>query len=254
MSSAGTMPKEYYFLGYVIARLTPSKGKWDVLGHRYLTGFVRHCIRGIPSLNSHYFEKIGVESEKDIDERAYKSLKGLRDEFWGSGVEQPPGYSDTKWGNETADYHTKQINIWKNKSDTLVKEAVHALFSSKKITETDLHLLPEGLPPKGETLFTKSRDPSGWIYVITNPIWGSWVKIGVTRNLKKRLSSYNTSSPHKDFFIEWFKFHENARELETFIHNDDVLGRHRGLSKEWYNLKPQDSMQHLGRVFRDFRD
>jgi len=254
MTGTGTMPEEYYFLGYTIARLTPEKGKWNTLGHRYLSGFVKHCIRNIGTLNSYYFENIGVETEKEIDKRAYNSLKGLRDEFWHSGVPKPSGYSETEWGSETADYHTKQIQKWKNKSNDEVKQALQELYSIQQITEAQIELLPEGLPAYGETLFIRSRDPSGWLYVVTNPKWQRWVKIGVSRNLKKRLSSYNTSSPHKDYIVEWHKFHENSIQVEAFIHNLSTLNSIRGESKEWYNLSVQKCIPILEEVFRKFDD
>ena len=39
----------------------------------------------------------------------------------------------------------------------------------------------------------------GYIYVITNPAWKGYYKIGQTINLTKRLSTYQTSSPLRDY-------------------------------------------------------
>ena len=252
MTSSGTMPEEYYFLGYAIARITPELGKWNSLGHRHLTDFVKHCIRNVPSLKVHYFGNTELDDEKTIDKRAYSSLKGLRDEFWNCGVPKPDGYSETDWGNEPAPYHIKQIENWNSKSIEEITHAVMDLYSTQTITDANIDLLPTGLPPNGETLFRRSRSQSGWIYVVTNPKWKNWVKVGVTRNLKKRLSSYNTSSPNRDFRIEWHKYHDKSTELESIIHDLPTLNPFRGHSKEWYNLSAKDCIPIIERAFKTF--
>ena len=48
----------------------------------------------------------------------------------------------------------------------------------------------------------KSKAPivnGGYLYIITNPAWVGYYKIGQTISLSKRLSTYQTSSPLRDF-------------------------------------------------------
>lgn len=47
-----------------------------------------------------------------------------------------------------------------------------------------------------------------YIYLLINPAWPNYVKIGVTKNPQQRLAAYNTSSPKRDYkfiFIERVK-------------------------------------------------
>jgi len=99
--------------------------------------------------------------------------------------------------------------------------------------------LPMGLKADGETLFTRSNSPEGWLYVLTNPKWPDWKKIGITRNLSKRRKSYNTGAPVKKVFYkyEYHRFHANAKGIERKIHYEDMKDNpKRGDSSEWYKL------------------
>jgi len=39
----------------------------------------------------------------------------------------------------------------------------------------------------------------GYVYVITNPAWPDWVKIGMAIDAEDRLNGYQTSSPMRDY-------------------------------------------------------
>ena len=84
--------------------------------------------------------------------------------------------------------------------------------------------LPMGLGPDGETLFTRSNSSEGWLYVISNSKWPEWIKIGITRDLHKRRSSYNTGVPiSSDYYrYEYYRFDTNARTIEQKIHSKMV--------------------------------
>lgn len=45
---------------------------------------------------------------------------------------------------------------------------------------------------------------NGYMYVISNPAFKGWYKVGRALDLQKRLASYQTSSPFKDYKLEWF--------------------------------------------------
>lgn len=46
-------------------------------------------------------------------------------------------------------------------------------------------------------------DSKGFIYVISNPAWPNTYKIGKTYDISKRLNSYQTYSPNRDYKIEY---------------------------------------------------
>ena len=68
--------------------------------------------------------------------------------------------------------------------------SVHPRYSSKEILRSiievvisstlpkdGVNILPTGLPPNGETLFTRSSNPEGWLYIIKNPMWPDWIRV-----------------------------------------------------------------------------
>src|SRR5690242_19266380 len=42
-------------------------------------------------------------------------------------------------------------------------------------------------------------EASGFVYLAVNPAWPGRVKVGRTTNPEKRLSQYQTATPHRDF-------------------------------------------------------
>lgn len=55
---------------------------------------------------------------------------------------------------------------------------------------------------KGSTDRVKGQQSNireGFLYVVVNPAWPNWVKIGQTTDYESRLRTYQTSSPHVDF-------------------------------------------------------
>ena len=68
----------------------------------------------------------------------------------------------------------------------------------------------------------KPRDcKEGAVYVIANPAWPDYLKIGMTVDTESRLSSYQTYDPHKAFYIKTYEFCLDRRDaekelLETF--------------------------------------
>lgn len=57
----------------------------------------------------------------------------------------------------------------------------------------------------------------GFVYVISNPTWPGFYKIGMSTNPKRRLAQYQTYSPHRDYKLEWFGFFFNRREGEKLL-------------------------------------
>ena len=57
------------------------------------------------------------------------------------------------------------------------------------------------------------------VYVISNPAWVGWYKIGITSNWKARLSSYQTSSPYRDYHLVYGISTVNWKEVEKNMHN-----------------------------------
>ena len=54
----------------------------------------------------------------------------------------------------------------------------------------------------------------GEVYIIGNPAWPDYLKIGMTVDTKARLASYQTYDPHGAFYIKNYEFCLDRREAE----------------------------------------
>jgi hypothetical protein len=59
---------------------------------------------------------------------------------------------------------------------------------------------------------------SGYVYAISNPAWSDYVKVGCAIDVYDRLSSYQTSSPFRDYELIGYVFAEDRLLLEKEIH------------------------------------
>lgn len=66
--------------------------------------------------------------------------------------------------------------------------------------------------------YSASGIAAGYVYAIGNPSWDNFVKIGSAIDVNDRLSSYQTSSPYRDYFIIDYYFVLDRREEETILH------------------------------------
>lgn len=84
---------------------------------------------------------------------------------------------------------------------------------------------------------------NGYIYIMTNPAWDNWVKIGRAINLDKRLESYNTSSPFRDFKIEYSTQIFNPILIERYFF--EKYGKD---NSEWFNLSVEEAIDEIERL------
>ena len=54
-----------------------------------------------------------------------------------------------------------------------------------------------------------NQQKSGYVYAIGNNAWEGWIKIGMAVDAEDRLKGYQTSSPHRDYFLLHKKFFHN---------------------------------------------
>ena len=59
----------------------------------------------------------------------------------------------------------------------------------------------------------------GHVYVISNPAWEGWYKVGMAVDASDRCSSYQTSSPFRDYMIEYTEYFDDRRKAEKTIHS-----------------------------------
>ena len=73
-----------------------------------------------------------------------------------------------------------------------------------------------------QTLKQYNKQKDGYVYVISNPAWKGWYKVGMAVDSQDRCSSYQTSSPYRDYRLEFSKYFLNRKVAEEIAH--EVIG------------------------------
>lgn len=62
-----------------------------------------------------------------------------------------------------------------------------------------------------------NKTESGIVYLVSNPVFEGYLKIGMTKDLNSRMKTYQTCDPLRRFKVEHWKLVENAKTTETFL-------------------------------------
>lgn len=75
----------------------------------------------------------------------------------------------------------------------------------------------------------------GYVYVISNPAWPDWVKVGMAIDAYDRCSSYQTSSPYRDYILHCAISSNDRRKDEYKAHTalEKISDSRRG---EWFKI------------------
>lgn len=87
----------------------------------------------------------------------------------------------------------------------------------------------------------------GMVYIITNPAWPKWVKIGMAVDADDRCNGYQTSSPFRDYTVVATISTNDRRKAEALAHTiaEKMTTERRN---EWFKLKPSQAKQVLAQV------
>jgi hypothetical protein len=82
---------------------------------------------------------------------------------------------------------------------------------------------------------------AGHVYIISNPAWPEWVKVGMAIDAADRCSNYQTSSPFRDYVVEYSFASTNRREDESVAHQKlaAISQDRRG---EWFKLPVSEAI------------
>ena len=82
---------------------------------------------------------------------------------------------------------------------------------------------------------------AGYVYVITNTAWPEWVKVGMAIDADDRLNGYQTSSPFRDYELQYSVYCEDRRKLEGKAHKAvEVIASDR--NNEWFKASVEDAI------------
>lgn len=88
-----------------------------------------------------------------------------------------------------------------------------------------------------KTKQTKNSIPikEGFVYIITNPSYPGFVKIGVTHDISSRLRVYQTSDPKRQYKVEYYVFHPDCYRAEKEI-KEMMRYFAKTIKNEWYEV------------------
>lgn len=69
--------------------------------------------------------------------------------------------------------------------------------------------------PNGALKSNKVR--CGFVYMVSNPAFPGIFKVGMTTNLNKRLSTYQTGDPYRSYKVENYRFVEDRKLIEDSL-------------------------------------
>lgn len=88
---------------------------------------------------------------------------------------------------------------------------------------------------------------AGYVYVITNPAWPGYCKVGRTGNASERLRTYQTASPLRDFALHYHRWFTDANRAERTLRR--VFGAAASSAKgEWLRIHPDDAASLIDKI------
>lgn len=169
-------------------------------------------------------------------------------------------------GNCSCKHCSVELLIGHNWSEAEKNKCVYRCFDCKKKLVNDQRMYVNGkFIPKSHPLHKAGRYKTfndvawessyklkeikeGFVYIITNPAWPNWVKIGMAIDAEDRLNGYQTSSPNRDYKLEYAVKVANRRKSETMAHK---LCKKMGVDSkgEWFNMPVDTAKLVLEQVY-----
>jgi hypothetical protein len=94
------------------------------------------------------------------------------------------------------------------------------------------------------SLGTYATRKEGHVYIISNPAWEGWYKVGKAVDADDRCKSYNTSSPLRDYKVEHKVYVNDRNKAEKTAHTH-ALKKAQEYSGEWFKLPLKDLVKIL---------
>ena len=94
-----------------------------------------------------------------------------------------------------------------------------------------------------------SESKQGQIYIMINPAYPGWCKVGMAVDAEDRINQFQTGSPFRDYKLFKFFKADNRREAEKQAHDilEEKIDERRG---EWFHINPEDAEKILTEFFK----
>jgi len=93
-------------------------------------------------------------------------------------------------------------------------------------------------------------NPQGQVYVIANPAWKDWVKVGMAVDATDRAGNYQTSSPFRDYTLLYTYDVDDRRAAESAAHTR--LAKECDNINEWFRLPPETANDLILEVIHEY--
>lgn len=92
------------------------------------------------------------------------------------------------------------------------------------------------------SIVRKERSMEGYVYLLTNPAYPHWVKVGCAIDVDDREDSYQTSSPFRDYTVIAHQFVEDRRDYEQdLIEYMEAISEDR--RNEWFCIPAESALE-----------
>ena len=88
--------------------------------------------------------------------------------------------------------------------------------------------------------YDKSTD--GHVYIISNPCWDGWFKVGMAVDPEDRCNSYQTSSPFRDYKLCYNKHFKDRRTAEKTAHKK-LRKKSTKYKGEWFKVSINEAIK-----------
>ena len=91
----------------------------------------------------------------------------------------------------------------------------------------------------------------GQVYIITNPNFPEWVKVGMAVDSEDRLNGYQTSSPFRDYSLFTCWSVADRRSAESEAHS--LLEKTYDRKGEWFNCTPEQARDSISELMEQHK-
>ena len=84
------------------------------------------------------------------------------------------------------------------------------------------------------------KTSEGHVYIISNPCWDGWIKVGMAVDAKDRCNQYQTSSPFRDYKLCYNRKFKDRKSAEQKAHSKlkKISTKHKG---EWFKVSVNEA-------------
>ena len=155
-------------------------------------------------------------------------------------------FEDGEWWYKKRDNGTRRIRV-----DAYLRENSNRMFVNGKYVPTSHPLHKPGRYKSFEAAafdslknYTQSKE--GQVYIISNPNFKGWVKVGMAVDANDRLNNYQTSSPFRDYKLDYTFDTEDRRASEAAAHT--ALDARFPRNGEWFKCSPRQAWSIIANV------